>query len=57
MKIVRLAAAVVVLASAALSEETQLSKLPDFSATEVRGSGSHQLVWRSITLATCCGWT
>lgn len=46
MKIARLAAVTVLLASAALCEETQLSKLPDFSATEVRMGGRHEMAWK-----------
>lgn len=46
MKIATFAAVIVLLASAGLCEETQLSKLPDFSATEVRGGGSHQMAWK-----------
>jgi hypothetical protein len=46
MRIAKLVAAILLFAAAALSEETHLSKLPDFSAIEVRPGDRHEMAWK-----------
>jgi len=46
MRMAKLVAAILLFAAAAVSEETHLSKLPDFSAIEVRPGGGGEMAWK-----------